>query len=77
MSKSWSATCFKNTKKACERYQHFSKEEKEKKQQQHRERHKNLSNDEKNKLFELSIEEDIGKWEKTFALKKQRFRKFF
>ena len=42
----------KTTKKACERYQNLSKEEKEKEQQYGRERSKNLSKDEKQKLAE-------------------------
>ena len=68
MSKSWSAKCCKNTKKACERYRHLSKEEKEKKQQQRCERHKNLSNDEKNKLFEYRRR--YWKMRKNICLKK-------
>ena len=39
-------------KRARERYQNLSKEEKEKKRQYGRERSKNLSEDEKNKLVE-------------------------
>ena len=41
-------------KKALERYQNPSKEEKEKKQQYGREHYKNLSVDEKNELVEYS-----------------------
>ena len=42
----------KDYKKACERYQNLSKEEKEKKQQYGDEPYKNTSEDEKRKLFE-------------------------
>ena len=43
---------YRKTKKACEKYQNLSKEEKEKKYQHDCERYKNLSEDEKIKLFE-------------------------
>ena len=58
MSKNLSAEYYQENKerlqkKACERYQNLSKEEKGKKQQYGRERCKNLSEDEKkNKLVE-------------------------
>ena len=42
----------KDFKKACEKYQSLSKEEKEKKWQYGRERYKNLPEDEKQKLAE-------------------------
>ena len=55
MSKDSSAKYNQNNKerphkKACKRYQSFSKEEKEKKQQHSHERRKNLSEDEKKNL---------------------------
>ena len=62
MSKTLSAKR-KTTKKACERYQNLSKEEKEKEQQYGRERSKNLSKDENKSL--LSIEKNILELEKS------------
>ena len=53
----------KITKKARERYQNLSKEEKEKKPQYGHKRYKNLSEDEKNRLVEYR--KNIIKWEKA------------
>ena len=57
MSKDSSAKYYQNKKerlqkKACERYQNFSKVEKEKKPQYPHERNKNIPEDEKQKLVE-------------------------
>ena len=57
MSKNVSAKYYQENKerllkKACERYQNLSKNEKENKRQYDRERYKNLSEDEKQKLVE-------------------------
>ena len=51
----------KDCKKARERYQNLSKEEKEKKWQYGRKRYKNLSEDEKSKL--VGYRKNIIKWE--------------
>ena len=53
-------------KKACERYQNLSKEEKQKKQLCGHECYKSLSEDEKNKLFEYR--KNIIEWEKNALL---------
>ena len=53
-------------RKACERYQNLSKEEKERKQQYGHESYKNLSEDEKQSL--LGIEKNIIEWEKNGIL---------
>ena len=68
MSKDSSAKYNQNNKerlhkKACKRYQSFSKEEKGKKQQYSRERRKNLPEDEKKLVFFQSIGKKIIKWE--------------
>ena len=49
-------------KKACKRYQNFSRDEKEKKQQYGCEPYKNLSKDEKQKLVEY--------WKKYYRTRK-------
>ena len=66
MSKYSSAKYYQNNKerlqkKACERYQSISKEEKEKSRQYGRERYKNLPEDEKQKLVE---------YEKNYKIRK-------
>ena len=67
------AGVLKTTKKARERYQSFSKEEKEKKQQYGYERYKSLPEDEKQKIVEYrkNIE-----WERTLYYNYKKVFKF-